>query len=236
MSDQKTIAALKKEAALQALTFVKDGMLLGLGTGSTATFFVEALGQKVKDGLQVEGVPTSEDTRALALRLGIKIVDLPSDRPLDLTVDGADEVEVSTLNLIKGLGGALLREKIVASASAKMIVVVDESKLVKKLGSKTPVPIEIVRFGWQRTSERLKRLGAEPVLRLGKDGTPFITDGGNYITDCRFAQIEHPGQLADDLAKVVGVVETGLFIGIASLVIAAKSDGVKQIERPKLTV
>jgi ribose 5-phosphate isomerase A len=236
MSDQKTIAALKKEAALLALTFVKDGMLLGLGTGSTATFFVEALGQKVKDGLQVEGVPTSEDTRALALRLGIKVVDLPFDRPLDLTIDGADEVEVSTLNLIKGLGGALLREKIVASASAKMIVVVDESKLVNKLGSKAPVPVEIVQFGWQRTSERLKRLGAEPVLRLGKDGKPFITDGGNYITDCRFGQIEHPGQLADELAKVVGVVETGLFIGIASLVIAAKSDGVKQIERPKLTV
>jgi ribose 5-phosphate isomerase A len=236
MSDPNTIAALKKEAASQALEFVKDGMLLGLGTGSTATFFVEALGEKVKQGLKIEGVPTSEETRALATRLGIKLVDLPSERPIDLDIDGADEVELSTLNLIKGLGGALLREKIVATAATKMIVVVDENKLVNKLGSKTPVPVEIVQFGWQRTSEKLRRLGAEPVLRLGKDGKPFITDGGNFISDCRFTKIENPAKLADDLAKVVGVVETGLFIGIASLVIAAKSDGVSQIERPKLKV
>jgi ribose 5-phosphate isomerase A len=232
MSDQNNTAALKKEAALQALEFVKDGMLLGLGTGSTATFFVEALAQKVKEGLKVEGVPTSESTRALASHLGIKIVDLPSDRPLDLTVDGADEVELGTLNLIKGLGGALLHEKIVASASTKMIVVVDESKLVDRLGTKAPLPVEIVQFGFQRTSEYLKRLGAEPVLRLEKSGKPFITDSGNYITDCRFAKIENPAKLADDLANVVGVVESGLFVGIASLVIAAKSDGVSQIERP----
>jgi ribose 5-phosphate isomerase A len=235
MSDLDKIASLKKEAALQALEFVKDGMILGLGTGSTAKFFVEALAQKVKVGLQVKGVPTSENTRIMASELGITITELPFDRPLDLTVDGADEAELSTLNLIKGRGGALLREKIVASNSTKMIVIVDESKLVKKLGSKSPVPIEIVKFGWQATSEHLKRLGGEPVLRLSQDGKPFITDGGNYITDCRFASIEHPDKLADELARIVGVVETGLFIGIASLVIAAKSDGVSQIERASIS-
>jgi ribose 5-phosphate isomerase A len=229
---------LKKEAAEQALEFVKDGMTLGLGTGSTARFFVQALAQKVKQGLKVKGVPTSEATAALASSLAIPLVELPADRPLDLTIDGADEVEMGTLNLIKGLGGALLREKIVATNSAKMIVIVDESKLVGRLGEKSPLPIEIVRFGWQKTLTHLQGLGARPFLRNDPDGKPFVTDGGNYIADCKFdaAALKAPAKLAADLDTIVGVVETGLFIGIASLVIAAKSDGVSQIERQNLKI
>jgi ribose 5-phosphate isomerase A len=187
----------------------------------------------VKSGLKITGVPTSENTRILASSLGITITELPFDRLLDLTVDGADEAEIGTLNLIKGLGGALLREKIVASNSARMVVIVDESKLVNKLGSKSPLPIEIVKFGWKATSEHLKRLGCEPALRLSEDGVPYITDGGNFITDCHFPPIDDPGKLADELSRIVGVIDTGLFIGIASLVIAAKTDGVVQIERAK---
>jgi len=236
MPEPDKMAALKKEAALQALEFVEDGMILGLGTGSTAKFFIEALAQKVAAGMKVSGVPTSENTRMLASGLGITITDMPFKRPLGLTVDGADEAQISSLDLIKGRGGALLREKIVASNSAKMIVIVDESKLVTKLGSKTPVPVEIVPFGWQATSEHLKELGGEPVLRLGPDGQPFITDGGNYISDCRFESIDNPSKLAHDLETIVGVIETGLFIGIASLVIAAKPGGVERLERSRLPV
>jgi len=211
MPEPDNLAFLKKEAALQAVEFVKDG-------------------------LNIAGVPTSENTRILAVKHGITICEMPFEHPLDLTVDGADEAQVDTLNLIKGRGGALLREKIVASNSAKMIVIVDESKLVTRLGSKTPVPVEIVPFGWQATSEHLKELGGEPVLRLRPDGKPYVTDGGNYILDCRFASIGNPEKLATDLKMIVGVIETGLFIGVASLIIAAKRGGVQQIERPGLRV
>ena len=221
----------KKEAALKALEFVKDGMLLGLGTGSTATFFVEALGERVKAGLNVIGVPTSERTGQLATSLGIKVSDLSTYPRLDLTVDGADEVEPDSLNLIKGLGGALLREKIVAKSSKRMIVIVDESKLVTKLASHVPVPVEIVPFGFESTLGRITTLGGAPRLRPGEDGKPYVTDGGHYIADCAFKPIDDGRELSQQLKLVVGVVETGLFIGIAKSVIVAKSTGIEILTR-----
>lgn len=221
----------KKEAALKALEFVKDGMLLGLGTGSTATFFVEALGQRVKEGLNVTGVPTSERTHQLATSLGIKVSDLSTYPRLDLTIDGADEVELDSLNLIKGLGGALLREKIVAKSSKSMIVIVDESKLVTKLASHGPVPVEIVPFGFESTLGRITTLGGAPRLRPGEDGKPYVTDGGHYIADCLFSPIDNARELSQQLKMVVGVVETGLFVGIAKNVIVAKASGIEVLTR-----
>ncbi len=223
--------SLKREAGLQALAFIEDGMTLGLGSGSTIKFFIEGLGERVQQGLKITAVPTSQQTAQLASQLGIPLTELSARQPLDLTIDGADAVEVSTLNLIKGLGGALLREKLVAINSARMLVIVDESKLVDKLGSKCPVPVEIVPFGWQTTAERLKRLGAEPQLRLRSDGQVLITDEGHHIVDCRFAAIDDAKKLADELKNVVGVVESGLFVGIASIVIAAKQDGIVRLDR-----
>jgi ribose 5-phosphate isomerase A len=223
--------AQKKEAALKALEFVKDGMLLGLGTGSTATFFVKALAERVKEGLKVTGVPTSEATGKLAKELGIKVADLSTYPRLDLTIDGADEVELDSLNLIKGLGGALLREKIVAKSSKTMIVIVDESKLVTKLASHVPVPVEIVPFGFESTLGRITTLGGAPRLRPGPDGQPYLTDGGHYIADCAFKPIDNGKELSQQLKMLVGVVETGLFIGIAKHVIVAKETGVELMSR-----
>jgi len=231
MLEQEKIPSLKKEASLKALEFVQDGMTLGLGSGSTVKFFIEALGERVQKGLKITGVPTSKETARLASGLGIPLLELSAKKKLDLTIDGADQVEVSTLNLIKGLGGALLREKLVAVNSARMLVIVDESKLVDRLGGKCPVPVEVVPFGWQTTVERLEHLGAEPHLRLGGDGQALITDGGHHIVDCHFALIEDAKTLALELKSVVGVIETGLFISIASTVIAAKQDGIVRLDR-----
>jgi ribose 5-phosphate isomerase A len=231
MLEQEKIPSLKKEASLQALEFVQDGMTLGLGSGSTVKFFIEALGERVQKGLKITGVPTSNETARLASELGIPLLELSAKRKLDLTIDGADQVEVSTLNLIKGLGGALLREKLVAVHSSRMLVIVDESKLVDRLGGKCPVPVEVVPFAWQTTAERLEYLGAEPHLRLASDGQALITDGGHHILDCHFASIEDAKALAAQLKSVVGVIETGLFIGVASTIIAAKQDGIVRLDR-----
>src|SRR5579863_7253721 len=160
-------------------------MVVGLGTGSTATFVVEELAARVARGLRIVGIPTSERTAALAKRLGIPIAGFAEHRCLDLTIDGADEVERETLHLIKGLGGALLREKIVAAASRRLVIVVDREKLVDRLGERSPVPVEVVQFGWQATAAALARLGAVPRLRAAQTGEPYLTDGGNYILDCR---------------------------------------------------
>jgi ribose 5-phosphate isomerase A len=221
----------KKAAAEAAAKLVEDGMVLGLGTGSTAAEFVTALGTRVaKEGLRVSGVSTSEHTAALARSLGIPLATFAEHIQLDLTVDGADEVELSTLFLVKGHGGALLREKIVAAASKRMVVIADETKLVAKLG-KQSVPVEVVQFGWQVTDDRLKKLGAKTSLRLTADSKPFVTDNGNYIIDCAFGLIEKPKELAHHLDHVVGAVEHGLFLGFASEVLVGGPEGVKILQR-----
>jgi ribose 5-phosphate isomerase A len=218
---------LKQTAAESAVALVGDGMILGLGTGSTAKLAVEALGKRVNDGLHVIGIPTSEATAEQARSLGVPISTLDQHLEIDLTIDGADEVELGTLNLIKGRGGALLREKVVASASKRLVIIVDESKLVDHLGIHFALPVELVQFGWQAAELKLQKLGAHTTLRLGPDGNPFVTDNGNFIVDCSFKQIKSPVALDHELNSVVGVVEHGLFLGMASQVIVAGSVGVK---------
>lgn len=218
---------LKRTAAMRAIEEVTDGMVIGLGTGSTAAFVVDGLGARVAAGLKIVGIPTSERTAAQARRLGIPIATFAEHQHLDLTIDGADEVERGTLNLIKGLGGALLREKIVAAASRRLIIVVDREKLVERLGEHTPVPVEVTQFGWQVTADRLARLGCTPQLRHATDDHPFITDGGNYILDCRFARIADPAAIEKSIERIVGTIESGLFIGRSSTVISAGPDGVE---------
>jgi ribose 5-phosphate isomerase A len=226
---------LKRQAAARALEFVTDGMKLGLGTGSTAKHFVELLGERVRVGLDVIGVPTSEATRADAIRCGIPLTTLDEIDRLDLTVDGADEVDPS-LELIKGGGGALLREKIVAAASDAMIVIADETKWVDALG-RFPLPIEIIPFGLKATQRAIARAFAESgvsgqmVLRKGKDGHVFVTDGGHWIVDAHLGRITDAPRLAALLNAIPGVVEHGLFIGLASTVILAGSQGIRIVER-----
>lgn len=222
-------AQLKQAAAEFAAGLVEDGMLVGLGTGSTAYFLVEALGKRVKQGLRITGVPTSEKTAAQARGLGIALSDLGQHPQLDVTIDGADEVELGSLNLLKGLGGALLREKIVASASKQMIVIVDESKTVDRLGSRAPVPVEVIPFGWQAVEKRLKDFGAAPTLRKNSAGETFVTDGGHYILDCVFGPIANPKELALKMDQTVGIVEHGLFLGIASRVLIGKASGIETL-------
>src|SRR5690348_16407226 len=223
--------AMKRAAAQRAVEAVADGMLLGLGSGSTAELALEALAARIAQGLRVAGIPTSERSASVARRLGIPLADFSAHRRLDLAIDGADQVERTTLNLLKGKGGALLREKIVASAANRMIVVIDETKLVDRLGVAAALPVEIVAFGWQTVLERLAGLGCAPRLRLTAD-RPFVTDGGNYIADCVFADgIEAPTALEARLSATTGVIETGLFIGLASAVIIGRPSGLEVIER-----
>jgi ribose 5-phosphate isomerase A len=222
--------ALKRAAAARAVAEVQNDMVVGLGTGTTAEPAVEELAARVASGLRIVGVPTSERTRALATRLGVPLA-APDDWPhIDLTIDGADQVERGSLNLIKGLGGALLREKIVASASSRMVVVVDESKIVDRLGSATALPVEIVPFGRQRTLERLAGIGLQPELRLTA-GQPFVSDGGNHIADCHIAAVTDASRLEAELSAVVGVVEIGLFLGLASMVIIGHPAGIEVMKR-----
>jgi ribose 5-phosphate isomerase A len=227
--------ALKRQAAARALDYVRAGMRLGLGTGSTARHFVELLGARVRDGLDVTGVATSEATEADARRAGVPLTTLEECPQLDLTVDGADEIGPD-LALIKGGGGALLREKIVAAASAHMVVIADESKLVPALGA-FPLPIEIVPFGMTATriaiGQALERLSLPPQLslRMGRDRHPLVTDGGHRIVDAALGRIPDPAALAAALAAIPGVVEHGLFLGLARTAIVAGASGVRVIER-----
>jgi ribose 5-phosphate isomerase A len=223
---------LKVEAARAALAHVADGMRLGIGTGTTAEEFVRLLAQKVAGGLSVVGVPTSERTAALCNELGVKLSTLDETPELDLTIDGADEVDPS-LTLIKGGGGALLREKIVASASARMIVIADKSKLVDTLGH-FPLPIEVNRFGLKATEiairQAAKSLGLTGNLsQRMAGGDAFVTDGGHFILDASFGRIPDPRALSDALNAIPGVVEHGLFIGLASAAVIASGDGVETI-------
>jgi ribose 5-phosphate isomerase A len=221
---------MKRAAAARAVAEVGDGMVVGLGSGSTATFALEYLAERIADGLRIAGIPTSEATAALARRLGIPLTTFDQNPRIDLTIDGADQVERGTLHLIKGRGGALLREKIVAAASARLIVALDESKLVDRLGGNAPLPVEIVPFGWQTTLDRLAALGCAPQLRRA-GGQAVATDGGNYIADCALPEIADPAALEARLSSVVGVVETGLFIGLASTIVVGRPAGVELIER-----
>jgi len=229
MSDSAERDRLKQAAAEKALELVEEGMTLGLGTGSTAALFVAALGERVRQGLRVVGIPTSERTARQAEALGIPLTTLAEAPSLDLTVDGADEV-APNCDLIKGLGGALLREKIVAAASRRLVIIVDEAKLVPVLGSGAPVPVEVVPFGWQSTARALAALGADYTLRLDGNEKPFLTDGSHYILDCRFGPIGDPATLEARLARTVGVVESGLFVGMASQVIVAGAAGVRVLD------
>jgi ribose 5-phosphate isomerase A len=230
------IEAQKRAASARALEFVRPGMRLGLGSGSTAKHFVELLAERVRAGLDVIAVPTSETTRRDAERLGVPLASLDELPQLDLTVDGADEVGPD-LSLIKGGGGALLREKIVASASARMIVIADDSKWVPALG-RFPLPIEVVPFGLAATRRTVEAAAAAAgcpgpaLLRRGKDGHAFVTDGGHWILDAAFERIMDPKALADRLDRIAGVVEHGLFIGLAHAVVLASATGVRVVERP----
>lgn len=227
---------LKRQAAAKALEQVRDGMTLGLGTGSTARHFVELLGERVGSGLKIVGVPTSEATRANAERCGIPLTTLDEIDRLDLTIDGADEVDPA-LNLIKGGGGALLREKIVAAASDRMIVIADESKWVAALG-RFPLPIEVMPFGLSATRRAVAaafarcHLSGEMSIRNGAGGHAFVTDGGHWILDARLRQISDAPRLAGLLAAIPGVVEHGLFIGLASIAVLAGPQGIRVVERP----
>jgi len=216
-------AGQKALAARRAAEEVQQGMIVGLGTGSTAALLVTALGERVRQGLRFTGVPTSEATAKQARALGIALATLEEHPSLDLDIDGADEVDPKR-DLTKGLGGALLREKIVAGAAKRLIIMVDESKLVSRLGEKTPVPVEVTPFGWTRTGNALRELGAEPVLRGGVTG-PFVTDGGNYVLDCRFPATTALAALAGAIKATVGVVEHGLFVGMRPTVVVGKADG-----------
>jgi ribose 5-phosphate isomerase A len=219
-----TIAQQKQFAAAAAVEFVENRMIVGLGTGSTSEFATRLLAKKVKAGLKIVGVPTSVATEKLARRLRIPIAsDFGTLKKVDLTIDGADEVDPQ-LNLIKGGGGALAREKIVASRSERVIIIVDEKKLVKRLG-KFPLPAEVLPFGWRSTLEILRSFGGRARLRENSDATPFRTDNGNYIIDCVFGQIKNPPNLAQQIKSIIGVVEVGLFIGRADLVLVGRSNG-----------
>jgi len=218
----------KKSASESAARLVESGMIVGLGTGSTAAFVVSELGRRVaEEGLRIVGIPTSERTGEQARSLKIPLATFAEHPQIDITIDGADEVERGTLFLIKGHGGALLREKIVAAASKRMLVVADETKLVDRLGSLMSIPVEVVPFGWQATEQKLKQLGANPTLRLAADKKPYVTDGGHYILDCAYGPMRAPKDVANDLDHVVGVVEHGLFLGIAAEVFVGGAKGVK---------
>ena len=211
---------LKESVAIEAIQYIEDDMKVGLGTGSTMYYAVKHLGERVKEGLNIVCVPTSEKTAEWAEKFEIPLSDFSEIRSLDIAIDGADEVD-ENLQLIKGGGGALLREKIVADAAKKFIVIVDESKVVKTLG-KFKLPIEVIPFGWKITAQSIESLGCKAILRK-KEEEIFVTDNQNYILDCDFSEIHHPEQLNHALKSIVGVVETGLFINMTKKVLVSRS-------------
>jgi ribose 5-phosphate isomerase A len=227
VNTKQEIEAFKKAAAEAAVLQIVDRMVVGLGSGSTAELAVAALGERIKAGLRITGIPTSEKTAKLASLLNIPLTTLEECPSADLAIDGADEVETGTLNLIKGGGGNLLREKLVAVASSRTIIIVHESKLVIQLGLRSPVPVDVEPFGWKTTAGRLEQLGSVPKLRLDDKGEPFLTDGGHYVIDCAFGAIPSPRALQEKLDGVVGVIEHGLFVGIATQVVVGGTDGVR---------
>ncbi len=239
MQDQEELKRLAGEKAAEQ---IEDGMIVGLGTGSTVEYTLRKIGKMVKDGLKIQGIPTSVHTKRIAKEENIPLTTLNENPEIDLTIDGADEVD-SYLNLIKGGGGALTREKIIAFNSKKVIIVVDDSKVVKCLGIDFPLPVEVVKFGWKATKKALEQFGWKPAeerreevactveLREIMEGEPFITDNGNYILDCEFQRIDQPEELGIAMNNVPGVVETGLFIGLADEVIVGGKQGIITLDR-----
>jgi ribose 5-phosphate isomerase A len=219
----------KRIAAESAVEYIKDGMIVGLGTGSTAYWAIQKIGDRVKEGLSIKAIATSKHTENLAKELGINLISFSEIELIDITIDGADEVD-KELNLIKGGGGALLREKIIASASKRFIVIIDESKLVDQLG-KFPLPVEIVKFGFEIAMKQLHKLGCEPKLRASVN-KPYITENGNYIIDCDFGNIDRPEELHNQINLIPGIVDNGLFIKMAEQVIVGYKDGtVKKLNK-----
>jgi ribose 5-phosphate isomerase A len=223
------ITQLKEAAAIASAERLKDGMVVGLGSGTTSTMAVAAIGKRVKEGLKIIGIPTSESTAQQALTLGIPLATFADYSKIDIAIDGADEVELGSLDLIKGGGGNQLREKIVATASARFLVIVDESKLVERLGTHFKLPVEVAQFGWQSTARKLTEMKLNPGLRLDKEQKPYITDGGNYILDCATGPIESASRLEAELDAVVGVMEHGLFLHMTSEVLIGTPEGVKSL-------
>ncbi len=218
----------EKEAAARAsLRFIKNGQIVGLGTGSTAAYFIQLLGEQVKKGLKIRGIPSSGRSAEQAAGLGIPLTTFDEFPEIDVTVDGADEVD-SQLRLIKGGGGALLREKIVASATRQYVIIADESKRVAVLG-KFPLPVEVIKFAQPVVERKIHRLGAQVDLRLDSAGKPYLTDENNYILDCRFGRISDPPGLARQLSDMPGVVEHGLFIGMANVVLFARGNEIVEL-------
>ena len=224
---------LKRAVAERAAEHIQPGMRVGLGTGSTVAHFLDVLGELIGRGELAElvGVPTSVRTAERARSLGIRLMELDEAQPLDVTVDGADEVGPG-LDLVKGLGGALLREKMVAQASHRLVVMVDESKMVRRLGTRAPLPVEVIPFGWRAHLSFLRELGCEPALRRGADGSSYLTDNGNHMLDCRFPDgMDNPGAIDEVLCRRAGVVESGLFLRMATTVIVAAASGIRILER-----
>jgi ribose 5-phosphate isomerase A len=216
---------LKYRAAIQAIDFIHPGQIVGLGTGSTVYFALVELGRRVREGLDIVGIPTSEATERIAREFGIPIVPLTEIQEVDVVIDGADEID-EKFNMIKGGGGALTREKLVALAGKNRVIIIDESKLVLKLGSKSRLPIEILPYAWAQVEKKLKDLNCRPTLRRNEDKI-FETDNGNYIFDCQFKEINHPVELDKRIKLISGVVESGLFLGIADILIIGSSGKVE---------
>lgn len=233
MSITSQIDIYKEKVGEIGASLVSSGMKVGLGSGSTAACVVRSLGKRWKEeGLRFVGVPTSVDTARLATSFGIELSTLGQCPELDVAIDGADEVTKKSLHLIKGLGGALLREKIVRYAAKKFIVVVDESKIVETLGDHTPVPVEVTCFGWEVTVRHLEKIGATISVRLKKNSQEFfITDGGNMIIDCNFGLIHDPAKMENELRSIVGVIENGIFVQCTDTVLIAGHDGIHQLHK-----
>ncbi|UCD13674.1 MAG: ribose-5-phosphate isomerase RpiA [Thermoplasmatales archaeon] len=219
---------MKKMAAEKAVERIADGMTIGLGTGSTVKYVIKKLGEMINTGLKIEGVPTSLKTKKIAKKYGIPLVDLDEHTEIDLTIDGADEVD-SYLNLIKGGGGALTREKIIAYHSKKELIVVDETKIVKKLGVGFPLPVEVIKYGWNATKKTLEQLDCTAELRKIMDEV-YITDNSNYILDCDFGKINEPEVLEKEINSIPGVIENGLFVGLVDEVIVGSKQGIITLE------
>ena len=221
--------AAKRAAGRQATEFISNGMIVGLGTGSTVWYVLERLAERIEnERLQIRGIATSVDTEEKSKALGIPIMSLDDAEAIDLTIDGADEADPH-FNLIKGLGGALLREKVAASVSREMVIVVDRNKLVDRLGAKTPVPVEVLPFAVGPVTRRLSALGAAPVLRRSASGAPFRTDNGNRIIDAKFTEIKAPLELEDAIRRIIGVIECGLFVNLAHRIVVGNADGTVEI-------
>jgi ribose 5-phosphate isomerase A len=222
----------KRQAAEHAASFVQSGMVLGLGTGSTATYAVKRIGERLRDGdlKDIVGVPTSYRIERVALEVGIPLVSLDAYPALDLTIDGADEIDPQ-FNVIKGGGGALLREKIVAQATRRQIIIANDAKLSDRLGTLFHVPVEVISFGWVGQQLYLESLGGHPSLRVTSDDKPFVTDHGNYIIDCHFGPIDDVPSLAQQIKQRTGIVEHGLFVGLVHEVIVAGQNGIQHLTR-----